>query len=603
MSIFESLFNPIILIKKLAVLLFLCFSSLAFAQEQQMAFDYFRKGEFEKAASIYQSLYDQNNFNSNYLTRLIYCYQQLEQFEISEELIENHLRSNPSQIQFLVELGYNHQLQHQQDEATSYYTKAIARVNKDHIYGYTVGRTFQKNHLLDYALEAYTIALKANPESNYELQIAAIHAEKGNIEQLFNTYLDLIEKDDRYTPTVQRYAGKYITDDAESEYNLVFKKAVLQRLQKNSKNAWNELLSWLFIQQADYNKALIQEKALYKRMDTLGLKRIINLGKISFEQKQLDVTKTAFDFVLNESSDQEEIVNAKLYLLYVLVETEPNTTLITDEFENLLSDYGINSNTLNIQIAYADFLTFKSNNATKAIQVLEEALRLRSNDFQKGAIKLKLGDVLVFNGQFNQALIYYSQVQTKLKNHVLGQQAQFKVAQTSYFKGDFDWANTQLKVLKGSTSQLIANDALRLSLIINDNTVQDSLKTALKIYAKADLLAYQNKNDDAILLLDQILTEHKGHALEDETLLKQGELFEEQNQHGKAESNYLKIIDLNPTDILVDNACFKLGQLYEKINEIEKAKEYYQKIIFEYPSSIYLVEARKRFRILRGDEI
>jgi outer membrane protein assembly factor BamD (BamD/ComL family) len=66
---------------------------------------------------------------------------------------------------------------------------------------------------------------------------------------------------------------------------------------------------------------------------------------------------------------------------------------------------------------------------------------------------------LVFDEKFNQALIYYSQIQNKIKNDPIAQEARFKVARTSYFKGDFAWAQTQLDILKKSTSQLIANDA------------------------------------------------------------------------------------------------------------------------------------------------
>jgi tetratricopeptide (TPR) repeat protein len=258
---------------------------------------------------------------------------------------------------------------------------------------------------------------------------------------------------------------------------------------------------------------------------------------------------------------------------------------------------------LDIQIAYADFLTFKYNQPDQAIKVLKGALKLRSNNFQKGAIKIKLGEVLVFNNRFNEALIYFSQVQASLKNHILAQKARFKVAQTSYYKGDFDWAETQLKVLKGSTSQLIANDALDLSLIINDNIVQDSLRLALKTYAQADLLAYQHKNQQAVDSLNTILTQHKGHAIEDEALFKQAKVFEEMKLYEKAESNYLKIIKINAEDILVDDAYYNLGEINSQQNNIEKAKEYYQKIIFDFPSSIHLVDARKKYRKLRGDDV
>jgi len=589
--------------KKIILLLFLLSTLLCFAQEQQLAYDYFRKGEYEKSAAIYQQLYEQNNFNSNYLTRLIYCNQQLENFKLSHNLIEEHLKHYPNQISFYVELGYNYELQHQQKEADFYYSKAIKEIKKKPIYGYTVGRTFQKNHLLEYALTSYKIISEANPNANYAVQIAEIYGEKGAIKNMLNSYLNLVEKDKNYMPTALRYIGKYITNDTKNKYNILFRKLILKRLQTSQNNSWNHLLSWLFIQEKQFDKAFVQEKAIYKRTNTSDLYAIIDLGTLAFEDEDYETVKTVFSFVLKNADNQSQIVNSKLYLLHVTIKISDDLTLIDTQFQNLFDEYGKNQATLNIQIAYANFLTFKKQEPIKAIQVLKQALKFPSSDFQKGAIKLKLGDVLVFNSQFNHALIYYSQVQTSLKNHVLGQEAQYKVAKTSFYKGDFDWAQTQLKVLKGATSQLIANDALALSLIISDNTVKDSLKTALKLYAQSDLLAYQYKNKQAVDSLNVLLTKYKGDAIEDEALFKQAEIFERTKQFDQAEANYLKIIEINPSDILADDAVYKLGNLYLKQNNNEKAKETYQKIIFDFPSSIHLVDARKKYRTLRGDEL
>ncbi|MFT4684126.1 MAG: tetratricopeptide (TPR) repeat protein [Flavobacteriales bacterium] len=572
------------------------------AQDQQMAFDYFRKGEYEKAASVYQSLFDKNPYNSYYLLKLIDSHQQLEAFTIAQGLIENQLKNQPSQSQFLVELGYNYELQHQQKKAIGYYKKALREVDKNKYSAYTIAKSFQDNHLLDYALKAYKKATELNVDANYTIQIASVYGEKGDVKNMFDTYLNAVELDEKYSKTIIRFIGKFITDDSESKYNVLFKSLILKRLQSSPKNAWNELLSWLFMQQKDFSKAFIQEKALYKRT-LISMNDIVNVGKIAFDNQDYSTTQKVFNYIIDNSENQSDILGAKLYLLYIAVESSEDLQSIENQFQQLFNAYGRARETLEIQITYADFLTFKKNESNQAINVLKDALKLKSNSYQKGAIKIKLGDILVFNNRFNEALICYSQVQTKLKNHVLAQQARFKVAQTSYFKGDFDWAETQLKVLKGSTSQLIANDALDLSLIINDNSVQDSLKTALKQYAKADLLAYQQKDSEAIDALGIILKEHKGHAIEDETLLKQAELFEKTKEYASAEKNYLQIIEINAEDILVDDAYYRLAELHNKQKNIEKAKEYYQKIIFDFPSSIHSVDARKKYRKLRGDDI
>jgi len=57
-------------------------------------------------------------------------------------------------------------------------------------------------------------------------------------------------------------------------------------------------------------------------------------------------------------------------------------------------------------------------------------------------------------------------------------------------------------------------------------------------------------------------------------------------------------------DILADNATFQLADLYENIlGDTTKAQELYEKVLLEYPGSLFVVEARKRFRRLRGDDI
>lgn len=590
---------------KFIVTLFL-FTSFCYAQNSQLAYNYFRKGEYKKATVIYKQLHEKSKVRRDYFKKLLSCYQLTEDFENASNLLKQQIEDFPTQPHLNVELGYNFQLQNENDKATPYYEYALKAIEKNPNTGYLIGATFKDNHLLNYALKAYTRAMKLNPELHYDAYVASIYGEQAEIEKMFDAYLNMIVKNESYFSTVQRYAGRFITDDSEDSNNIIFRKLLLKRVQATPNNSWNILLSWLYMQQKDYAKALLQEKALYKRnLDDLN--RIIDLGIVAFDNKDFETSKNTFEFILEHTTDSNAQIDAQLYLLEIGIETAISAKEIDRveiKFNELLTKYGINSNTIELQIAYADFLTFKKNNPQQAIAILKDALKKTTSTFQNGSVKVKLADVLVYTGKFNQALINYTQVQTKLKNSTLAQTARFKVAQTSYFKGDYKWALTQLKVLKGSTTQLIANDALELHLLISDNIADDSIPKALKGYAKADLLAFQNKNKEAIDKLTSVLTNFKGHPIEDEALFKQAELFEKTKKFDFAEDNYQKIIVLQADGILVDNAYFKLGQLYEsQLNDIEKAKEMYQKIIFEFPSSIFLVDARKRFRKLRGDVI
>lgn len=591
------------MLKRLIFVIFIFVGNFLLAQNQQLANDYFRKGEFEKAADLYQKLYKENKHNTYYFKYLIKSHQALEAYKKVEGLIKSHIAAYPKHTFLWVELGYNHELQYQEELAKPYFEKAALALKKKPASGYQIAKSFQENHLLDYALQGYQLMMEALPTANYNYQVAAIYGEKGNLEKMFDTYLGMFSKQGGNLKNIQRFIGKYITNDSQDENNQLFRNLLIKRLQQNPQDEWNILLSWLYLQQKDFNKALVQEKAVYKRSKT-NLDGIIDIGTIAFEAGDYIATKSAFNYVLEVAIDPELLLNAHYYILESEKHLQTDLELIEKAYQNVFELYGMGKLSHKIQVSYADFLTFMTDQPQKAIEVLQILLKNNLNRFQKAEIKIQLADILVYTGKYNRALINYSQVQTDLKNHVLAQIARYKVAQTSYFKGDFDWANIQLKVLKKGTTKLIANDAIDLGLLIDDNTAQDSIRIALKSYARADLLAYQNKNQQAIDTLSQILIKHKGHAVEDETLFKQAKLFEIIKQYESAEQNYLNIIALDNDDILIDDALFQLAKLYDSyLNKPEKAKTYYERIIFEQPSSIYLVTARKRFRQLRGDLI
>lgn len=584
----------------LFILSFLLFAELS-AQEQQLAYRYYRSGEYEIAAAIYETLHKENPNNTSYSNYLIKCYQRLELFDKAQIFIETQLDRFPTQRHLLVEIGYNHQLQHDMVTAEKYYQHALEDENMINGSAYLIGKTFQDNHLLDYAITAFKKAMELNPKANFNYQLAFIYGEKGELDNMFRAYLDLIDKNEKYLPSVQNYMGQFITDDSQNESNILLKQSLLKRSQNQPKDVWNVLLSWMYTQQKDYLKAFVQEKALFRR-NPESLDRMFNLGEITYENNAFKISTQVFDYILKNTNNIDFELAAKLYKLEIDRSTDVSSDVIQKQFVALLNHYGFSPETLRIQSVYAEFLAFDLNQSQEAISLLKSALEYELDDFEEGLVKTILGDIYVYDGKFSTALIYYTQVQKKLKNDELGQEARFKIAQTSYYKGDFDWAQNQLKILKKSTSQLIANDALDLNLLITDNATRDSTKVALTQYAKAELLAFQNKNQEALKILEGILVEFKEHSIIDEALFKQAELFEKEKQYYKAEQSYLDLIALNTQDILADDAHYKLGLLYEeRLENPEKAQEYYEKIIYDYPSSIYLVDARNKYRALRGD--
>jgi tetratricopeptide (TPR) repeat protein len=592
--------------KAFFVFLLFLFSFTTFAQDDFLAKRYFEDGDYEKAVVFYEKLVEQEPRRTDYAEGLIACYQQLERYTDAETFLLKQIEMGRPNPTFFIELGYNYTLQNSPERANEYYDQAIGMIDKNPNYGYGIGFRFQKYALLDYAIKAYGKAMKLNPKLDYNYQMARIYGEQGDIDRMYDSYLSLIANGKSSLSNVLRNFDDFVTADPENENNVKLKTILLKNAQKDPNVLWNQLLSWLFVQQKQYGSAFRQEKAIYKRQDGPSLQRLENLGNISQEDDAIETAQSIYEFIIENANDEVTKLNAQLNIIDIqLIDADAKElATVQKKYDELIAVHGYKMPTLQLQIAYANFLTFKRNQPEPAIEILKNSLDLPLNKRGKAFVKLALGDILVFNKKFNEALIYFSQIQKSLKNDVLGQNARYKVAQTSFYKGDFDWALTQLKVLRSSTSQLIANDAMQLSLLISDNSLEDSTQTALKKYARADLLAYQNKTKEAITELNDILQNHKGEKIEDEALLKQGELLEGMKDFEAAKFNYQKIVEFYASGILADDAHFKLGELYRTIlNEPEKAMIQYEKIIYNYQDSYYFPQARKNFRILRGDSI
>ncbi|MFB0903227.1 MAG: tetratricopeptide repeat protein [Nonlabens sp.] len=582
----------------------LIFSTLSIAQDSKLAENYMDQGEFNKALKIYQKIYRQNELNPRNLFALVEVYQQLEQYQTADSLINVAAKNNTRKELFLIEKGYNATLQGKDSIATTYYKEAIKVIDSLPQLTYQIAYRLEQRNELDEAIEAYEKGMALNDKLDYNFQLAKLYGEQGNIEKMFDKNIQLIEGNPVYRPRAQALFSQYVTDDAENEGNKLLRKVLLLRLRNQPDPIYNQLLSWLFVQQKDFKKAFIQEKAIYKREET-NMDNIRDLVVTAIDENDLEAADEILDYMIEESQS----INVK-YLAQSLKIKLKAAAATSDEYEAILQDYerlfliyGTQKETFRLQLDYARFLAFKMEQAQKATDLLIVLEQTNLSKFQKADVKMLLADILVLQEQFNRALIFYSQIQNDVPNDLRSQESQFKVARTSYYQGDFPWSLTQLKVLRSATSKLIANDAMELSLTIADHSIEDTTFVALKAFAKAELKQYQNKRSEAITLYSQLLLDHKGDPIEDEALLKQAYLYEVEGRMEQARDNYQLIIDNYGDGILSDDAHYRLGLLYqEQLADPLKAKELFEKIIFSHADSIYFVDARRRYRRLRGDQ-
>jgi len=586
-----------------------------FAQQstdEQLAQQFFQNKEFDKALDYYEKLYNKKSPQQFY-TPYLNCLIETKDFKKAEKIVKKQIKQNPDSPQLYVDLGNVYTVGEEPDKARTAWDQAIKSIKIDD-QAFAVANAFMATHQYNYAIATYLKGRKIS-QNNYpfSFELADVFKEKGDNISMINEYLDLLETQDSYIQTVQNALQTSFGNDAATKQNELLKTELLKRISKSPDNTiFSELLIWMEIQQKDWDGAFVQAKALDKRKKEEG-NRVMGLAQLFAQNEAYDVAIKAYQYVISKGPEVYYYTKARIELLYVYYQkvvtkgnyTATDLTELEKNYNTTIKELGKSASTVPLLENLAHLQAFYLNKPKDAISLLEETIAIPQLSPQVQAdCKLELADILLMTGDIWEASLRYSQVEKAFKYDEIGQEAKFRNARISYYTADFKWAQAQLDVLKGATAKLISNDAMDLSLLISDALADDTNEAPLAIYARADLLAFQNKDSLAKITLDTINTLFQNHALADEILFKKAQIDLKHANYAEAATYYEAILKNYGEDVLADDALFKLADLNEnQFKNIDKAKELYQQLLEKYPGSLYVVEARKRFRKLRGDTI
>lgn len=587
-------------------------ASLAQSQQDiELANQYLKNGEFDKAILYFDRLYSQQPIDKFY-ENLLLCHVELGDFKSAEKLAKNHLKKNNNPAVY-VDLGRIAEKQQDAKKAEKYYQQAIGALQSNQYQIVMLARQFQKYNMPQMALQTYERG-KQLVDYPFGYEIAELYGEMGDKARMIDEYLNLLENNNSaYMSTVQNIMSRMVEFERPNEATELLRVQLLKRAQKNPDDVvFTEMLIWYFTQLKDFGSALIQTKALDKRLNSDGA-RVMNLARICSSNYNYDVAINAYNYVVEQGPANGFYATAKSELLEVYkkqleangVFDEAAVLKLEKEYEKAIEEIPnwLTKAKLSRDLAFIQANYLNKNEA--AIALMQFTIdKTTSWPKDQALSKLLLADILVKTGEIWEASLLYGQVELDFKHDVLGQDAKFKNAKVYYYTGNFGWAKGQLDVLKGSTTKLIANDAMRLSLLISDNTGLDSTETALQLFAQADLLFEQNQFLTANQLLDSIKTAFPGHPLIDEILFKQYQINMRLHRTDSAKVCLEAVIKDFGFDILADEAMFRLAELNQFVlKDNEKAAQLYQEILVKHPDSLFVIEARKRFRALRGDAI
>ena len=575
-----------------------------------LANQYYEGGEVEKALSLYESLAKEDEniplIHENYLELLI----NTRRFKEAEKYLNSQIKSNSNSEKYQIDLVQLYEVQGEMKKANSLMDKLISSAAKNNFKANTLAQLFIGKRMYDRAIQTYQKAREEQKDETgiYALQMANLYGILGKKDQMTEEYFRYIDQNPRNLEYVKNMLQNYLSDPEDIT---AFEQILYTKVQKHPDNLnYSDLLIWVNLQQKNFYGAFVQARAIQKRLRTGG-SDLIDIGIIAMDNADYKTAIKIFDYVAKEFNQGNDYFIAKRYVIKAREELVKNTFPVEEEeilklvkdYDQLVKEIGINNTTLEALNSKAMLHAFYLHQEDSAANILKRIIETpRVAPALRARSKLTLGDIYLLTEEPWEATLLYSQVEKEHKDQPLGYEAKLKNAKLSYYKGEFALAQGHLDVLKEATSREIANDAMALSLLIKNNSVLDTSDYALKKFADAELLIFQNKKREAVGMLDSLLKEIPGHSLSDEIYYLQAKMALELGNYDQALEKLNSIIEHYNTDILADDAYFLRARIHEEyLREPEKAMEYYQKLLTSYPGSVFVAEARKRFRRLRGD--
>ena len=580
--------------------------------KEQLAQYHFNNGEFRQAIEIAEPLYKKTS-NKYYYQMLYRSYMALESYKEAERLVEGRMKKTPSELYLYVDLGKIAAAKKDMKRKQKAYDEALGKMRYDQRQITELVDAFVAANEYDYAAKCYLKARELTKNKFlYINELASLYGTTGNYEAMTKEYLDMLESSPGSINSVQVSLQRNLSQATGTELADGLRRALVAKIQKEPSNqTWLQMMIWFSLQEKDFDFAMTQAKAVDARFPENGGELVLKVADIAKSNGNYEVAEQGYNHLLKKGTEGPLYHTALVGLLDVKwLKVNKNYSMTPKEYKALKAEYekaiaslGKTVETVQLMRNYAQLTAYYGNEVQTAADILYDALEIpKLPENQVGEVKLELGDLLLFAGEVWDASLLYMQVEKANKNDVIGAQAKLRNARLSYFTKEFEWAKSQLDVLRGATSKLIANDAMELSLLISDNMEDDSTYTMLELYAAADLLLYRNMLDSAWEAFDNVEHRTLSHPILDDVLMQKAKIRMKQGRYSEADELLQKLINFYGDGLLGDDALMMSAELNEKqLDNKNRAKEQYEKILLEHPTSLYTEQARKHYANLKKE--
>ncbi len=622
------------LVKKLALLAILLVTQAVaqqvdLATKLRLAQSFEQVGEWERAVSIYESLREAEPQNYVFFDGLRRCYTQLKQYEKAIYLVQQRLVLQPRDENLLSVLGGLFYQSGEPRKADSLWQIVLSKDARNPNLYRLIASQMLEHRQYERVIEIYLSARRVI--GNQELfmdELASLYSFMQQYELTTTEYVKILRQRPQQLTYIE---GRLGSITGREEALRAVQKVVRAEVQQSPNDIpVHLLLAWLLMEGKDYESAFREYLTIDKLSKANG-SELFQFAQRAMQEKAFIVSAKAFREVVEQHPSQPLLPHARFGYARAIEElsgerdtlfrsgatvgvpsparvperpvseVHPSFQGAIELYEALIADYPNSEITMQALyrmgvIRYRRFFDLDG-----AVAVFDRVRALPFSSTLVHEATASIAEVRIAQNNLAQSRMEYLKL-LAMSPELYRHRALFHLAELDYFEASFDSALAKLQMISANANTDLANDALQLLYFVQEN--KSTAQAGLAAFAKADLLMRQRKYSEALLRFQELTRQYSTALLVDDGMMKIGELHLFLNRTDEALEVLRRITRDMPTSILRDRAQMRTGEIYEnRLKDKQKAIEAYEAVLINYPTSLYLEEARKRIRLLRGDTL
>lgn len=576
----------------------------------QLAITYEQQGDHRNASRIFQELYAEHPEQYRYFQGVARTLTALQRYIELMPLIEVEL-AKKSNIELLCLASQNAKKAQLFSKSLQFFEQSIEQVSQ-------LSNDFEKDNAIrliaqtqgdissfDNAIQTYIKgrSIISDGQNSYADELSMLYVQVGNVELGIQEIAKAFKKQQQYGLIQGRIAALLIDERSKSYID-----KELSSLSKND-YAFSRVYVWFLREIKDFDKALQQALTIDSGLGLQG-REILDFADITLRDGQIQIALKAFGNVIDRGKNNPHFSQA-LYgyakaLDLRLQMTQVKKNISPSEIESIINRYrDIIAQSPKGQFAaeclyrIGKLQSEYSKDISGAKKTFTEVCEQYTQYPISASASNELLSIAVSENEIKEAFMLAKRTYKGYakSNPKESDKAGFTLAELFFYGGEIDSCKELLVALAGKTESDIANDALELSLFLEQHK---QFTAGIILWGKAILKEKQFDIEGAIALYEEIISKTNGTDLAEQAQLKICEAYSTIDKE-RALKEGEKFIATYPESINTDRILFLIGEIYISQSKTNEAIASLTDILVRFPNSRYVRKSRELIRTLRGD--